>query len=132
VLPTGTWRLRAQRAQFFEPREEDKSPRAVVYYRAMEPMDDVDPDELGDLPEGYQFKDTPIEAVFFLSELRDWDNLREHLKLLGVDVDSGSVKDSLDAAKGREVNAYLSKETYKDRQGNPGIKNKPGSFAAID
>lgn len=132
VLPVGMWRLRAQRGAFFEPRQEDQNPRVVIWYKAMEPLSDVDPDELAELPEGYDFGNTQLEAVFFLGELKDWDRLNKHFDLLGVDPEL-STADALKAVGGREVNAYLDKDTFTNKAtGEPETKNTPKNFVPID
>lgn len=132
VLPVGTWRLRAQRGQFFEPRQEDQNPRVVIWYKAQEPLSDVDPDELAELPADYDYGNTQLEAVFFLGELKDWDRLNKHFDLLGVEGDL-TTAEALKAVGGREVNAYLDKDTFTDKSsGEPVTKNTPKNFVASD
>lgn len=131
LLPEGMWRLRAQRAQFFEPRQEDQNPRVVVWYKAVEPLSDVDPDALAALPADYDFANTPLEANFWLGELKDWDKLNAHLDMLGVD-SSLTVVDALKAVTGREVNAYLDQDTYTPKNGEPETKNVPKNFISAD
>jgi hypothetical protein len=132
ILPTGMWRVRAQRGHFFEPREADHNPRVVIWYKATEPLSDVDPDELGELPAEYDYGNTQLEAVFFLGELKDWDNLNSHLDLLGVD-DDLSTEEALKAVGGREAVCFVDRDSFTDRAtGEPRIRNVPKAFQAAD
>lgn len=132
LLPVGTWRLRTQRAQFFEPRDEGQNPRAVVYLKAIEPLDNVDPDELSELPDDYDYGNTPLEYAFFLGELRDWDKLNKFFDLLGID-DTLTTEQALKAVGGQEVLAYVDQDTYTSKQTNqPETKNSPKSFQPTD
>lgn len=131
LLPSGMWRLRAQRGQFFEPRSDDQNPRATIFYKATEPLGDVDPDELAELGD-YDFGNTPLEATFFLGELKDWDKLNQHFDMLGLDPEA-STEDCLKACAGHEIVAYMDRDSYTDkRTGEPTIKNVPKSFQKAD
>lgn len=130
VLPVGTWLLQGRNASFI-PKKEDStlSARVLFFYRAKEPMDDVNQDELAALGDNYDFDNNDIVKQFWVDRPKDWDAVRRHLELHGVEI-SGSIQDTLKRFKNTEVLAYLNTKTFTSN-GESKVDNDPTSFAAV-
>lgn len=131
LLPAGSWLLRGKNVAMFPPSEEGKPARLAFFYNAKEPMDDVSQAELDALGEDYSFAENDIVKQFFINRNKDWDAVRKHLALHGIDTAGKSQADTFKAFGGTEVIAYLGTRTYTNGQGQTVIDNDASSFAAV-
>jgi hypothetical protein len=113
-LPTGSWKLKLRNVNFI-PAKEDKSAKVLFFYTAKAP----------------DFANTDLVAQFFIERDKDWDQVRKHLKVLGVEPE-GSIQDTFKKAKGSEVFAYVGERTYKNSQGTLVTTNTLSDFEAIE
>lgn len=131
LLPEGSWLLRGKNVAFFPPQEEGKSARVAFFYEAVEPMDDVKQESLDALGEDYAYSENDIVKQFFINRNRDWDAVRKHLALHGVDTQGKSQADSFKAFKGTEVIAWLGTKTFTTQAGETKTDNDPSNFATL-
>lgn len=131
LLPTGSWLLKGRNVSVFPPREEGQATRVAFFYSAVEPMDDVSEVELQGLGEDYSYSENDIVKQFFINRNKDWDKVRQHLALHGVEA-QGSIKDTFDAFKNSEVVAYLGTKTFTDGSGQTRTDNDPTQFAKVE
>lgn len=131
VLPEGSWLLRGRNATYQAAKSADGSPVVLFVYQAKEPMDDVDAAQLAALGDNYDIAANRIFFRFYINDNSSWDGVRKHLAKHGVDP-KGTVKESLDAFKGTEVIAYLSKRSYKTNAGEDAESNEPSQFAKVE
>jgi hypothetical protein len=131
VLPVGTWLLRGKNVALFPPKEEGQSLRVAFFYQAKEPMADVKQEELDTLGEDYAYSENDIVKQFFVNRNKDWDGIRRHLALHGIDTAGKSQKETFDAFKGAEVLAFLGTRTYTNGAGQSVTDNDPTSFGVV-
>ncbi len=133
LLPVGTWRLRARNATLLRPKTAEQSPVILVAYTPMEPLDDVDVDEIAELGDGYDWAANRLFARFWVEDAADWDKVRKHFTLLGIECpESESIQDTLKRVKGAEINAYVGIESYKNPQGEMEHRNNVSGFTVVD
>lgn len=132
TLPVGTWLLRGRNVAVFPPAEEGKSARVAFFYEAVEPMDNVNGDELAALGDDYSFAENDIVKQFFINRSKDWWAVRKHLELHGIAVEEGmTIPETFKLFKGTEVYAYLSTKTFTNGAGETKIDNDPVNFSAL-
>lgn len=131
TLPVGSWRLRGRNAAFL-PAKGEASPRVLFFYEAQEPMDDVDTVALDTLGADYDLAENDIVATFWVQRSKDWDAVRKHLALHGIETSGKSQKETFDAFKGSEVIAYLNEKSYTNDQGVTSVSNVPSNFAKAE
>lgn len=130
VLPVGSWLLRGRNASAHEGDGGDDADRIIFFYQVKEPMSDVDAAALSELG-GYDVTMKQVTKTFWLNTPRDWDDVRAHLKLHGIEP-TGSVPETLKKFKGTEVIAYLDTKTFQNRAGETITDNNPISFAKVE
>ena len=130
TLPDGSWELKPRNASY-QPGGEGKDGRVVFFYTPVEPMEDVN---LGDLKalEGYDVSDSDVSATFWIEKKKDWDAVRTHLSLHGVDVsDDTPLPVSLKAfRKGNNVVGYVTTRSFVASTGQTITQNVANQFAA--
>lgn len=131
TLPVGTYLLRARSAKYNEPKEEGKNGSVVFVYEPRMPMDDVNDDDLAELGQDYDLANNTIFYRIWIERQTDWQTVKKHLAKHGVDV-SGSIQDSFDAVKGKEVLAYLSTRTFTNGAGETVEDNDASNFAPVE
>jgi hypothetical protein len=131
LLPVGSWLLRGKNVAYFPAAEEGKSARVAFFYEAKEPMDDVDAGELRELGDDYAYSENDIVKQFFINRNKDWDAVRKHLALHGIDSEGKSQAETFKAFGGTEVVSYLSTKTYVRQDGTTVTDNDPTTFAAV-
>lgn len=132
LLPQGSWLLRGKNVAIFPPKEEGKPARVAFFYEAVEPMDDVSQTDLEALGTDYAFSENDIVKQFFINRNKDWDQVRKHLVLHGVDVaPSRSQAETFKDFTGTEIVSYLGTKTFTDGSGNTKTDNDPQSFAVV-
>lgn len=126
LVPSGTWLLRCRNA-VFSTGKDGAFPKVLFFYEAKEPVEGIDPEAL----EQFQSSNAaPADVVvqFFAKRKKDWDAVKEHLALLGVEA-KGSIPDTLKAAKGAEIIGWVDVETFTSKQtGSQETKNVANNF----
>lgn len=131
LLPVGSWLLKGKNVAMFPPKEDGAAIRIAFFYEAREPMDDVSEAELQALGEDYSYAENDVVKQFFINRNKDWDSVRKHLELHGIETKGQSQKETFDAFKGSEVVAYLSTKTFVNGAGQQITDNDPSNFAAV-
>ncbi len=133
LLPVGTWRLRARNATLIRPKQPDQSHVILITYTPMEPLDDVDVEEIAELGDGYDWAANRLFARFWVEDGADWDKVRKHFTLLGIDCPQGeTIQETLKRVKGAEINSYVGVESYKNAQQEMEHRNNVSGFTAVD
>lgn len=132
LLPVGTWLLRGRNVALFPPKEEGQSMRVAFFYEAKEPMDDVQQSELDALGEEYSYAENDIVKQFFINRNKDWDAVRRHLALHGIDTAGKEQSETFKEFKNAEVLAYLGTKTFTDQGGTTKTENDPTTFAKVE
>ncbi len=134
VLPLGDWLLRLRNAAFIPPREEGMSGRVLFFYRPVEPMDDVDVDEIEAMGEDYDFSENQIVFQVWIEGNRSWRDVLRHLKKhAGVDFTVGSIREVLKkGVQGSEITAELGERTYENSFGDLVNENTAMNFRPVD
>lgn len=128
TLPNGTYKLGCRGASHRDA-EGDKKETVLFTYAVKEALDDVDTDALAALGDGYDIGVNKVWVRFFIEDPSDWNNVRKHLIKHGVDTAGRSIADTLKAAKGAQVFAYLKSRTYKNAAGEDVTENVAGNFS---
>jgi hypothetical protein len=131
VVPVGTWRLKGENATWINAKAADQNDRILFVYSLMEPLSDVDEDDLTALGD-YDYTQNRVFAAFFMETAKDYDAVRKHMRKHGIDCTGRSMKDTLGAIKGTEVLAYLDTKTFTNSVGDVENDNDPKQFAPVD
>lgn len=133
-LPRGHYTLVLRGSFKRPPNAEGKSGQVNMLYEAVEPHDDVDPDELADFQEGGRsIKDNKINVDFWLGDFNDVCKVFDHLALHGVDVDGAAdLNVALKAGQNKRIVAYVSPETYVHKIKGMQTKDKAQGFKALN
>jgi len=134
LLPVGSWVITARNGAYLPPRDKTNA-RVIFFYKAKEPMDDVDPDalaELGITSGEYDLGMNEITYTIWIEGPRDWQKVKAHLELLGVDPEGLTLKESLKAVKGADVVAFLDQNSFTRRDGTKVDENRPTSFSKYE
>lgn len=132
LIPTGSWLLRGNNVGYFPAKEEGKSSRVAFFYTPKEAMDDVSEEELAQLGADYDLADSDVVKQFFINRNKDWDAVRKHLELHGIDTKGKSQDETFKEFKGSEVIAYVGTRTYVDSSGVTKEQNDPTQFARVE
>lgn len=134
LLPDGSWLLRCRNATFVAPKGDDgKGAKVLFFYQAKEAMEDVDADAMAALGSDYDLSENDIVAQFWADKNKDWQRIKDHLTVHGVNVsDYASVQEALEAVQGREVVGYLGTRTYTNTQGQAITDNTVQTFAKFE
>lgn len=133
TLPDGSWKLKARSAKFMPPKEEGNNPLVLFVYSAVEPMDDVNQEDLTALGDDYDYSGNSIFTRFYVESKADWDKVRKHIEKHGVDVTTDEpVNEVLKGVKGTEVIAYLKSRSFTNSAGQPSEENTATNFAPVE
>lgn len=136
LLPGGGWLFKGQSAGLVKPREEGEGKLKVIFnYKAVRPVTVAEDllDELGD----YDFTINDLSFTIFLESAADWDKVRKHLAIHGVEM-KGSILDENGklafnkAFRDSEVVAEVSQRSYENRDGDTIWQNSLSKFQAVD
>lgn len=132
LLPVGSWKLRNRGATYQPAKKEGNSDQVVFVYTPIEPMEDVNVEDLQALGADYDVQSNRIFARFFVSDGNDWDRVRKHIAKHGVEV-KGKLADTLKSVKGRDVIAYLEQRSFT-REGSSEVEtaNEAKNFAPVE
>lgn len=131
LLPVGTWLLRGNNVGVFPPKEEGQATRVAFFYQAKEPMDDVREDELAALGEDYSYSENDVVKQFFINRNKDWDSVRKHLELHGIDSKGKTQIETFKEFKGTEVLSFVDTKTFTSNTGETRTENNPTSFTRL-
>jgi hypothetical protein len=111
TLPQGSWKLRLRNGSITAPKEGQKSGRALFFYDAIEPMDDVDQSAIQALG-SYDYALTEMVARFWVTPGNgsDLNKVRNHIEKHGVSTAGVTIGDSLKAIKNTDVIAYVTEQ----------------------
>lgn len=130
LLPVGNWRLKLINASLKQAKSEESNASVLFIYSPQEPMDNVDRDALHELGPDYDVTGNRVFHRIWLETDADIDAVRNHLVLHGVDVNVVSPLESLKAAKGTEVNAFLVQRSFPSGL-ETRMENAATSFQAL-
>lgn len=144
VLPKGPWMLQGKNAKRMPGREGDgadagSSPYVLFFYKAVEPLVEVDDTELEALGADYDVNINDLTFRIYIETKADYRKVESHLAKHGVvasvDEKTGK-KESIDATlkrfKGAKVIGVLGQRTYKDRSGDLRTDNTVTAFFSAD
>lgn len=135
VLPEGSWLLKKTRGSYFKE-DEDRglSARVSFEFKPVEPMDDVDAEEIDKLGPDYDIGENRVEYTIFVERSADWKRkVLPFLAKLGVGVDPN--EDPRETVKkrgnGNTIIAYLGTRTFTTRDGEVVEQNTAKQFRAV-
>lgn len=134
LLPVGSWVITARNGAYLPPKDKTNA-RVIFFYKAKEPMDDVDTDALqsmGITTGEYDLSLNEIAYTIWIEGPKDWGKVRDHLAIHGVETEGMTLKESLKAVKGADVVAFLDQNSFKRRDGTSVDENKPTSFSKYE
>ncbi len=132
LLPGGSWLLKGITAKILAPKDDDGKPQLLMVYQPLEPMDDVDADELAALNNGseYDLSMNKIYVKFWLETGNDYHNAREHFAKHGV-VDGTNLNELIKGFRGSQVAAQLGRRTFTTSAGETKTEQTASSFTEI-
>lgn len=126
LYPTGTWLVRNVGGLV---RRDDKGREIVILtYVAVEPQDDVDPDELA--AAGNSFEGNKLWYRRIIETNDDAFKLKKFIAMHGVEIKGKSYEEGIRELRGREIFAYVGTRTY-ERQGDMVVENTLMQFAPV-
>lgn len=133
ATPKGTWRLKCRGVGFVPAKEEGQSPKILLTHTPVEPMDNVSESELQACAEaGVDPKDNEITTSLFMSKPKDWHRLKRIMEAHGVEVsDYSNKRKAIEALKGRDVLANVSRRTYTSG-GEERSEDAASGWATVD
>lgn len=131
LVPDGSWLFTLKNASY-QPPKGDASPRVMFVYSPKEPMDDVDAGELEKLGD-YDYTENRAFHVLWLETKRDWDNVRKHLTLHGLEP-TGNIVEYLKTVRslGGQVVAYVTTDNFKNKDGQTVPQNRLSNFTKFE
>lgn len=136
ILPKGTWKLRGKNAKRMNGGE--GTDYVLFFYKAEEPMSDVDDADLDALGKDYDFNINDLSFRIYIETLADYRKVQAFLSKHGVEpsVDESTGKaEGIDATlkkfKNSEVLSVLGKRTFKDKTGELRTDNTLTAFASV-
>jgi len=131
VLPVGSWLLEG-RNMIYMDKSGTTNARVLAFYKPLEAMADVPTANLEALGKDYDLSNNDIVKTFWIERNKDWDELRDHLALHGIETKGQSQIDTFKAFKGKKVVAYLDIRNFKKKDGTVSADNDPVSFAPFE
>lgn len=143
VLPNGPWTLEGKNAKFMKGREADEgheasSPYVLFFYKAVEPLVEVDDAELEALGEDYDIQINDLTFRIYIESKADFRKVLTHLAKHGVepgtDEETGKkegINATLKKFRKSRVIGVLDKRTFKDRQGDLRTDNTIKAFYTV-
>lgn len=132
LLPVGSWRLKSRGAKFQKAKDSDKNDSVMFIYAAMEPLDDVDIEELAALGD-YDITQNKLFFRVWIESETDWANFWSHVDKhgeLGLGPEA-TRKAAMEAVKGAEIIAWLEQRTFQAKSGDMVDTNDPVNFAPV-
>ncbi len=132
TLPVGSYRLKSRGARFQKAKDSDKNDSVMFIYSAMEPLEDVDVEELGALGD-YDISQNKLYFRVWIESETDWAGFWSHVDKhgeLGLGPDA-SRKEAMDTVKGAEIIAWLDQRTFTNKAGDTVDTNDPVNFAPV-
>lgn len=131
LLPGGSWLLRVRSAKRIAPKQDGQSEQLMIVYEPLEPMDDVDGEQLAALNNGveYDLAMNRIYVKFWLETGKDYHNARAHFQKHGVE--GANLEEAIKASKGTQVIAVLGTRTFTNSAGEPQTEQTATSFTPV-
>lgn len=130
--PDGSWLLRGRNAAYMAGKGEDsKGSKVLFFYELKEPMTDVDEESLKAL-EGYDISEIDVSATFWADKNKDWDKIRKHLELHGVNTKGVPITEALKGFTGTETIGYVTTRTFTNAAGQVVEQNVASQFAPVE
>jgi len=133
LLPVGSYRLKhSGNAKFVTAKDSDKNDSVMFVYSVMEPLEDVDAEELNALGD----YDISMNKLFFrvwIESETDWANFWSHVDKhgeMGLGPEA-TRKEAMAAMKGSEIIAWLEQRTFQNKAGDMVDTNDPVNFAPV-
>lgn len=133
TLPDGTYVLKGRNAAYSGPKTEGQNGKVLFFYKVDSPIE-VDAEALASLGADYDIRENEAVFTIWIEGMKDWDAVRDHLALHGVDVaDFANIRETLKKGfKGTKVAAQLSTNVYTNKTTNvTTISNVPSNFASL-
>jgi hypothetical protein len=133
ILPTGSWLLKARSGTIQPPKEAGKPETVLLVYTPVEPMDDVDAEEISALHNGseYDYNMNRIFVRFYLESGRDVRNVREHLAKHGV-TEGKNIKELLKNFRGTQAVAQVGYRQFQNSLGQTIEENTATNFVPAE
>lgn len=137
VLPKGTWRVKGKNAKRMAGGE-GGNPYVLFFYKAVEPMSDVEDEDLNGLGTDYDFGINDLSFRIYTETLADFRKVEAHLAKHGIvpakDEETGK-SEGIDATlkkfRNAEVLTVLGKRTFKDKTGELRTDNTMTAFVPL-
>jgi hypothetical protein len=127
LLPTGSYKLVVRNIAYMPPREAGQNGKVVAFFIPKEALSDVD---TSNLPENYDVTENEVTKTFWIERNKDWQPVRDLLKALGVDTESGaSMKDTFKEARKKEIIGSVDVRSFQSR-GETVTQNVVNDFSA--
>lgn len=132
LVPSGTWRLKALAVTTADPDPENDRPgRVAIAYMAVEPGEDVDPDEV----EKGLWKGERVWFEKRIEKESDFNGVTKHLQLLGIDMTAEelSFEEAFKLVKKSkpEIFGTIGSRSYKTKAGEEKWVNTVKDFTPI-
>jgi len=131
LLPGGSWRLKCENASYMEARDADSRASVLFVYAPVEPMVDVNQEEIDALGPDYALENNQIFYKIWLQRKADWDKVRKHIIKHGVEL-GPQLGVGLKSCKGAFVVAMIGQRTFNDASGASQAENTASNFVAAE
>lgn len=133
LLPVGSYRLKhTGNAKYQVAKDSEKNDSVMFIYSAMEPLDDVDVEELNALGD----YDITMNKMFFrvwIENETDWADFWAHVDKHGIVLGPEATrKEAMEAVKGSEIIAWLDQRSFQNKAGDMVDANDPVNFAPVE
>jgi hypothetical protein len=134
LLPVGDWLIAGKNAALIKPTKEGQSLKVLFSYGAKSPVAVAEDllEELGD----YDITINDLTYTIYLESAADWDKVRKHLALHGVEMTGAILDDNGKLAfnkafRGAEVVGQVGQRSYENADGDTIWQNSLSKFQAV-
>lgn len=132
MLPAGSYRLKARGARFQTARDDDKNDCVMFIYNPMEPLEDVDIEQLSALGD-YDITQNKLYFRIYIEGESDWGKFWTHIDKHGlIQGPEATRKQAMKDVKGSEIIAFLEQRTFQSKAGEMIDTNDPVNFASVE
>lgn len=116
LLPAGSWVLKATGgARYVAARDENSKAQVRFFYEPVEPLSDVDDDQLEELGADYDYGNNILSFSVWIERETDWRKVVDHVKKHGVDTEGLTVKEAMAAVKSARIVGAVTQRQYLDK-----------------
>lgn len=128
-IPVGTWRLKALSARWKAKQTEDDRDVVLFGYKAVEPGEDVDADELASA----DWKGTRLWSRVYIEGKADLFGLAQHMRKHGIDLSNKTTKQAIEVFNKAkpEIMASVGVRQFTDNTGTVRQDNTLTNFAPV-